>query len=242
MRWTDTIIYATILSYFTSVGKFALNAGIRGKCVVLEKQAKAAIPVITVILAALNILAFAVTEYYGSSLDSSHMIHMGAMYEPFLLEDHEYYRLVSCMFLHFGMEHLMNNMISLLVLGYSLEHAIGKVWFGFIYLGAGFISSIVSFLYNMQTGQEVVSCGASGAIFGLMGALLVLLVVYRRRNLRGEIPRFVLYLALSLYTGFQDPGIDGAAHAGGFISGMLICVIMCVIKRFYKDRKGQKTK
>ncbi len=217
-----------------------LTLGVRGKCVVLDKQTKAAIPVITVILAVLNILAFAVTEYFGSSLDSSHMIHMGAMYEPSVLEDHEYYRLISCMFLHFGMEHLLNNMISLLVLGYSLEHAIGKAWFGLIYLGAGFISSIISFFYNMQTGQEMVSCGASGAIFGLMGALMVLLVVYRRRNLRGEIPRFALYLALSFYTGFQAPDIDGAAHAGGFVSGMLICVIMCVIKSFCKNRKGQK--
>lgn len=214
---------------------------IKGKCLVVEKQERAAIPVITVILAALNILAYIVTEIYGSSLDSSHMIHMGAMYEPSLLEDQEYYRLVSCMFLHFGMEHLINNMISLLVLGYSLEQAIGKAWFCFIYLGTGIISSIVSFYYNVQTGQEVVSCGASGAVFGLMGALLVLLVVHRKRNLRGDIPRFALYLALSLYTGFRDPGIDGAAHAGGFVSGMVICAVMCVIKTIYKDRKGQRT-
>ena len=103
------------------------------------------------------------------------------------------------------------------------------------------LSILFSFYFNVRTGQEVVSCGASGAVFGLMGALMVLLVVNRKRNLRGDIPRFALYLALSLYTGFRDPGIDGAAHAGGFVSGMVICAVMCVIKSIYQDRKGQRT-
>lgn len=200
----------------------------------------ARLPVLTIVLAAVNVLVFAVTECYGSSLDSDHMIHMGAMYEPVFFGNHEYYRIISSFFLHFGIEHLMNNMLSLVVLGYALEHTIGKGWFGFIYMASGVFSSVVSVWYHWYTGQEVVSCGASGAVYGLMGALMVLLVVYRR-NLRGELPRFVLYMALSLYAGSRDPGIDGAAHLGGFVGGMVFCAVMCVIKGISKDRKGQKT-
>lgn len=208
----------------------------------MEEQEKVQkIPVLTVVLAVVNVLVFAVTEFFGSSLDSEHMIRMGAMYEPVFFENHEYYRIFSSFFLHFGMEHLMNNMISLVVLGYALEHAIGKGWFGFIYLASGTISGVVSVWYHWRTGQEVVSCGASGAIYGLMGALMVLLIVYRRRNLRGEAPRFAVYIALSLYSGYQDPGIDGAAHIGGFAAGLILCVIMCMIKRVLIDRKGQET-
>lgn len=204
-----------------------------------EQEKKIRIPVITVVLVAVNVIVFIITECSGSSLDSDHMMRMGAMYEPAFWDDQQYYRIFTCMFLHFGGEHLINNMISLFVLGYALEHGMGKGLFTAVYFVSGIVSGMASLWYHTSTGQEVVSCGASGAIYGLMGALLVFLVAYRRQHLREEAPRFLLYLALSFLAGFQDPGIDGAAHLGGFIGGFLLCIIVCVIKRFFWIERGR---
>lgn len=196
------------------------------------------IPLFTFILAAVNVLAFLAVEAGGSSLDSEYMIRVGAMYEPAFWGEQEYYRVITSFFLHFGIEHLINNMISLLVLGYALEQSIGKVWFCFIYMISGVFSGLVSVGYHLYKGQEVVSCGASGAIYGLMGALMVLLLIaYNRGNLRLQIPRFALYIAISLYSGAQDPGIDNAAHAGGFAGGAVLCIIMCIMKKIFTERK-----
>ena len=85
------------------------------------------LPVITVILVLINVGAYLYTEWKGSSLDAEFMIDMGAMYEPAFVEGHEYYRIITHFFLHFGLEHLVNNMIALLVLGYTLEQDIGRI-------------------------------------------------------------------------------------------------------------------
>ncbi len=197
------------------------------------------VPVITIFFVAVNVVMYLLTELLGSSLDADFMIHMGAMYEPAFLVDREYVRIFTHFFLHFGFEHLFNNMVSLLVLGYSLENSIGKAWFGLIYMASGVFAGMVSVWYHFYTGQEVVSCGASGAIYGLMGALLVILFVYRRQNMRILAGRFALYIALSLYSGLKDPGIDNAAHVGGFVGGMVLCSVMCIVKKRIRDRKGQ---
>ena len=195
-----------------------------------ELEQKQRIPVFTVILVAANVLLYLVAELRGSSLDSDRMIQMGAMYEPAFVEGREYYRIFTHFFLHFGMNHLVNNMVSLLVLGYTLEHEIGRGWFAFIYMCSGVIAGLVSVWYHLYTNQDVVSCGASGAIYGLMGILLILLIC-NRQNLRGQIVRFALYSILSIGSGMLDTGIDNAAHIGGFVGGAFLCVIMCIVKR-----------
>lgn len=204
-----------------------------------EKAGNEKIPFITVLLVVANTLAFFYTEMNGSSLDADYMISAGAMYGPAFLDGHEYYRVFTHFFLHFGFEHLANNMISLVVLGYALENRIGRGWFCFIYMFSGIFAGLVSVFYNMSGYHERVLCGASGAIYGLMGALLVVLIINRRNNLQKEAFRFLLYVVLILYSGMQDSGIDNTAHVGGFLAGFLICVIMCMIKNMFTDRKEQ---
>lgn len=199
------------------------------------------LPIVTILLIAINVVVFVVTEWRGSSLDADYMIEAGAMYAPAFFGNHEYYRLITHFFMHFGMEHLFNNMVSLLVLGYALENVIGRIWFAILYMASGVLAGIVS-VANMWHGEPetlVVSCGASGAVYGLMGALLVMLIAKRRHSLRREIPRFVLYLGLSLYSGMRDPGIDNMAHVGGFVSGILLCVVMYLMKRINLAGKEQ---
>lgn len=190
----------------------------------MQKENK--VPVITLILLAVNVAVYLYTEYAGSSYDADFMIKMGAVYDPLVLQNHELYRLVTHFFLHFGFDHLFNNMISLLILGYSLEQVIGKWRFAVIYFLSGILAGAASIVYNIYVGQETVSCGASGAIYGLMGALLVLLIVGNRGRWSSEVPRYLLYIAFSIYSGMQDPSIDNAAHVGGFVAGAVICFIM----------------
>lgn len=184
------------------------------------------IPVMTLFLLLVNVAVYLYVEISGSSYDAEYMIQMGAVYDPLVVQDHEFFRLISHFFLHFGWDHLFNNMISLLVLGYSLEQVMGKVKFVILYFLSGILAGVASIVYNIYVGQETVSCGASGAIYGLMGALLVMLIAGNRGRLSSEVPRYLLYIGFSLYSGKQDPSIDNAAHIGGFVAGFVICFIM----------------
>ena len=92
----------------------------------------------------LNILAFVIVEITGSSQNTMHMLDWGAAYTPMIVQGGEYYRLFTCMFLHFGIEHLLNNMLVLFVLGSRLEQAIGKIRFLLIYLLGGLLGNVFS--------------------------------------------------------------------------------------------------
>ena len=92
-------------------------------------ETKNRIPVMTLLLILINVVVYLYVEIHGSSYDAEYMIKMGAVYEPYIVQRHEYYRLITHFFLHFGFDHLFNNMISLLILGYSLEKVTGKIRF-----------------------------------------------------------------------------------------------------------------
>ena len=196
------------------------------------------IPLMTLLLVAVNVFVYLYVEMQGSSYDSEFMIRMGAIYEPLVLQNHEFYRLITHFFLHFGFDHLFNNMISLVILGYSLEQVMGRVRFISLYFLSGILAGITSLVYNMYIGQETISCGASGAIYGLMGALLVMLVVGNRGRLSSEVPRYLLFIGISIYSGMQDTSIDNAAHIGGFVAGVLICLLMSRFIRMEVSYEG----
>ena len=153
------------------------------------------------------------------------VLEHGAMYVPYLMNGEQYYTLITSMFLHFGFSHLMNNMVMLLVIGYSLEPEIGKIRFLIIYLGSGLMGNLVSAWFDVSQGSYAVSAGASGAIFGIVGALLY--VVVRNHGRVGEISTrgLVLMAGLSIYYGFTAQGVDNAAHIGGLVSGFLLAVL-----------------
>lgn len=170
------------------------------------------------------------------------MMEHGAMYVPYLMNGERYYTLITSMFLHFGFSHLMNNMVMLLVIGYSLEPEIGKIRFLLIYLGSGLMGNLVSAWFDVNQGSYAVSAGASGAIFGIVGALLY--VAIRNHGRVGEISTrgLVLMAGLSLYYGFTAQGVDNAAHIGGLVSGFLLAVLTYwkrKPKHYKKCFKGQ---
>ena len=183
------------------------------------------LPICTIAIAAANVLIVLGLSFMGMTEDSAFMMEHGAMYVPYLMNGERYYTLITSMFLHFGFSHLMNNMVMLLVIGYSLEPEIGKIRFLLIYLGSGLMGNLVSAWFDVSQGSYAVSAGASGAIFGIVGALLY--VAIRNHGRVGEISTrgLVLMAGLSLYYGFTAQGVDNAAHIGGLISGFLLAVL-----------------
>ena len=125
----------------------------------------------------LNLLVFLGVEGTGSALDTNHMLRWGAMYAPDIFQQGEYYRLITSMFLHFGIQHLGNNMLVLLFLGDCLERNVGKVRYFLVYLLGGFGANCLSLWLELQNGEYFVSAGASGAVFAVIGALIYVVLI-----------------------------------------------------------------
>ena len=180
---------------------------------------------ITVLFILLNILIFLVVDFTGGSENTAHMIECGAAYPPLILENGEIYRLFTCMFLHFGIEHLLNNMLVLFVLGSRLEQVIGKIKFLLIYLIGGVFGNVISLLIELRTQDFAVSAGASGAVFAVMGAMIY--IVIRNKGWLGDLSmrQILVMAAFSLYFGFASTGVDNTAHVGGMVSGVFLAVI-----------------
>ena len=186
----------------------------------------------TVALIVINVAVFFILTMFGDTEDAVFMLQHGAMYEPNIIEGHEYYRIFTCLFLHFGITHLLNNMVLLGALGWNLELEIGKVRFAIIYFASGIIGNIVSLFYDLTLEQPAVSAGASGAIFGLMGALLYVVIANRGRLGRLSGRGMLVMVALSLYFGLTSTGVDNLAHIGGLVSGFLLAVLLYRRKQY----------
>lgn len=178
------------------------------------------------IIAGMNIAVFFVLSFRGMTEDAGFLLENGASYAPYILERGEYYRLFTSMFLHFGFEHLMNNMLMLLVIGWNLERELGKIRFLLIYLLSGLCGNVLSLWWDVHTGSYAVAAGASGAVFGIIGALLY--VAIRNHGRVGNVTgRGLLFMAvMSLYYGFTSEGVDNFAHIGGLLSGFLLAVLL----------------
>lgn len=161
-----------------------------------------------------------VWEVASGALESTKgIIAAGALSRAELMAG-EYWRLFSPIVLHGSFEHLFGNMLALYVLGVALEHALGWERTLVVFVGSGVAGSLLS--VAMQPGPSV---GASGAIFGMMGALVVLLhrykdVVHIRDQRVGIV--LVCWAGYTLLLGMADPFIDNSAHLGGLVGGALL--------------------
>lgn len=191
-------------------------------------------PVNTIIIV-INVVVFAVLTFLGDTTDVQFMYHHGANFWPSVIEEHEYYRLLTCTFIHFGISHLFNNMLVLAYIGDNLERALGKVKYLVLYLAAGIGSSAVSAVWSMFKDEYSVSGGASGAIFGVVGAMLVI-VIKNRGQLEDLSSRQLMFFAgFSIYHGVTSAGIDNMAHISGFLIGALLGGLLYRRKRYWKQ-------
>ena len=198
---------------------------------------KETVMIVTWILAIINVLVFIVLSFGGMTEDAYYMYQNGALFVPAIISDQEYYRLFTSMFMHFGFEHLLNNMLSLLVLGKYIEPLLGKVRFLIVYILSGIAGNLLSFFYELYMQDYAVSAGASGAVFGLTGALLCIVVINRGRFGSITKQRVFLMVGLSVYNGFIGSGINNAAHIGGLIVGFLLTGLLSW--KLYKKRRTQ---
>lgn len=172
-----------------------------------------------------NLLVFAAMLTQGADFwHTSTVVPLawGANFGP-ATQDGQWWRLFTALFIHFGLIHLGMNMWALRDVGRLVERLSGPWRFAAMYVGSGILGNLLSLVVQ---GNKAVSGGASGAIFGLYGALLVLLLSERRRVDPAEF-RWLFGLAsvftvLMLGMGWVIPGIDNAAHVGGLVAGALL--------------------
>lgn len=191
---------------------------------------------ITYALVAINVLIY----FLQKNWDHNEVLLVGANNWHALFEEKEVYRVFTSMFLHSGLEHLLNNMLVLFLVGSVLEIKIGHWRYITAYFIAGICSSVISAFYHMSVGANVYCLGASGAIYGLVGTLVFIMVATRDSEDYGTLGRlgfFVLYMFYQVFA--SDANVDNAAHVGGLITGALIgCFIYLSVKRREEARRN----
>ena len=174
---------------------------------------------------AANILYFLIVTIAGPTESSEVLVRWGAMYTPYV-KDGAWWRLLTCMFLHSGIRHLMNNMITLFVFGVMLEAEMGRVKYAFVYLLGGLAGNAAEYGLSVRNGKAVIAVGASGAVFAVLGGLIWVLIINKGRIRGMTIRRLLFYAALSVYFGFVSGGVANGAHVGGLAAGFVLAAVL----------------
>lgn len=180
-------------------------------------------PIMTYILIAINTILFVLMYVLGNGSDDAlTLLRFGASYPDFIKAG-DYYRLLTSAFLHIGFLHFLFNNYALYVIGSQLEGFFGKVKYLIIYLGSAILGNLMSMLFSNS-----ISAGASGAIFGLLGALLYF--GYHYRVYLGTVVKsqVIPLILINLAIGFMMSGVNNAAHIGGLIGGVLLAMAVGV--------------
>ena len=215
---------------------------------ILEKNLK--YKTTTLIIIGLNIIMFLITTYmvysnlnetaisWGIStgaipesvknkINNLVLILLGAKYSP-LIYDGEIWRLITCAFLHGSFLHIACNMYMLYIIGPQIEQVYGKVKYLVIYLVSCITSSTLSLIIN----PDSISVGASGGIFGLMGAMLAFALIERKNINKEYIYGLVKTIGINLVIGLIVINIDNAAHIGGFLGGIILGSLLYKFTKF----------
>lgn len=183
-------------------------------------------PYFTYALIAINTILLLWTNFTGASYDPTLMLEAGGLNSITVLERGEIFRLISSTFLHYGFNHLLHNMLSLLILGYYLERYLGSIPFLVLYLLSGIVGNIAS-LFLMP--EYVVSAGASGAVFGLMGVGIAFYQLQKHNftmRLEQQMKAWGFIIVLNLLWGFMDSSINNVAHLFGLAGGYVLTYLI----------------
>lgn len=181
-------------------------------------------PLWTYIFLALNGLVFVAMTAAGGSEQLVVLVLFGAKVNPLIVAG-QYWRLLTANFIHIGLLHLIFNSYALFVFGADVEGRFGRARFVVLYLLCGLSGSVLSFL-----GNDALSAGASGAIFGLVGAIIVYYFTYRQefgRTGRRQLMNLILVAAYNLIWGLLGVGIDNWGHIGGLLGGLALGWAFC---------------
>lgn len=179
------------------------------------------IPFAAVLLVVVNCVVFLIYTWRGEVLYNE-----GELLGLAVVERGEYYRMITSMFMHADSGHLFGNMLMLYAVGAILEMRFGRIRFLLLYLLSGIGAAAASVWHQLQIGSVVGSIGASGAVYGLIGALFFLVVAGKGRFASVTLPRILLCIGYSLYSGLTAERIDNAAHIGGLICGFVLAALL----------------
>ena len=174
---------------------------------------------------ALNILVYFYTSFQSDSISNMNMrvlLEAGALNGTLVVGYGEWWRLFTAMFLHGGMTHILMNMFSLYLIGRGVEMYFEKKAYISIYLFSGLLGGLAS-LY-MHPDPNSVGVGASGAIFGVFGALAGFFLAHRDKiatQSKAFMKDFGMVLGINLVLGLSIPSIDVSAHIGGLVIGLI---------------------
>lgn len=170
----------------------------------------------------------------NGSEDSTILFLFGAMSPQAIIQNHEYWRFVTPIFVHIGLTHLALNSLSLYFVGRILEPIIGHVRFFIVYLFSGIIGNLLSFAFGNSYG---LSAGASTSIFGIFAAFIVLGKIYRHHPLIQQMSQsMTLLIILNLVMNLFDSGVDILGHVGGAIGGVLLMIIVGVPQKSQQEK------
>ena len=201
-------------------------------------QQKRDVAFVTAAFVGINVVVYVILEILGNTQDSEFMARMGAVWPPYVKQG-AYWRLFTATFMHFGFEHILNNMLVLICAGPILEKGLGHLKYLCLYLFAGVGGSTLSYLQMLHSGEYSVAAGASGAIFGIIGALLWIVIIHRGRyeSLTGR--GLLFMIAISLYYGITSGDVDNWAHIGGLLMGIILGIILYRKPRKAVDLSGE---
>lgn len=192
------------------------------------------LPFVSIVLVAINVLVYVICIFTGNALYQTGKLN--------LLEvtvNREYGRIFTSLFLHSGVNHIFNNMLILFFLGAMIEKEIGHIRYMLFYFLSGIGGNLLSLLAKFMENDSSSSIGASGAVFGLDGVLLAIVLMSSRRLPNVTPKRMVFMIVYSLYSGFTGQNVDNAAHIGGLLTGFVLGTLMCMIER---RRPGRQIK
>lgn len=178
---------------------------------------------LTYAIIALNVLVYIFSAFFSQNLtdmDLETLVDMGALYGPYTVQQGQWWRLGTAMFLHGGMTHILMNMFSLYLIGRGAEMYFDTKSYISIYLFSGLIGGLISLYVH----PESVGVGASGAIFGIFGALAGFFLAHKEHmevHSKAFMKEFSIIIGINLVIGFSIESVDVSAHIGGLIVGVI---------------------
>lgn len=191
-------------------------------------------PLISVMLVTANVVVYFLCMATDGELYQAGMLDVAGV-----IGRKEYGRILWAMFLHAGTNHLLNNMLILLFMGSMIEKEIGHISYGVLYFLSGVGGNLLSLAMRVRNWDMTASLGASGALFGMDGVLLAIVILSDRKMESVTPMRVLLMILLSLYSGFTGGNVDNAAHVGGLLVGFLAGGMMCMVRNRKDKRRNE---
>lgn len=185
--------------------------------------------VVNIAIVIFNLLFFIICTLSGEVL-----YNIGELSPGKIMEQDQWYRMITSMFLHADADHIAGNMLLLFFLGEIVERHVGHFKYLVLYMVSGVAGNVLSLAYKIRHLESVASIGASGAVYGIVGGLLWILVRNKGKIEGITLRKFLFVMGYSLWLGFRETNVDNMAHIGGVIAGFLFGILL------YRKKKEQK--